>query len=134
MKKPGPRQDYAAVLTFRALAQIDDQHDAKAPGGSGTTNTRQDVSAMITLQDKLSVPGAPIWAKMFLCVVIAFGFVLAVSALIGNGLMEIHTIGWVAGTSPNMSSAAFIGVFIAVGGASARVSNRAMRATGGAPQ
>ncbi|WP_299155094.1 hypothetical protein [uncultured Tateyamaria sp.] len=49
---------------------------------------------MMSFKNKLSAPGVPIWATVFLFIVVVFGFVLGVPALLGIGLMETHTIGW----------------------------------------
>lgn len=130
---------------------------------------------MTNLKNRLSVPGIPIWATLFLLIVIAFGFVMGIPAFLGSGLMETHSVGWggrqlgvgvaaviaavlrnptayllifvigifretsdaleaLAETPPNIASTIFIGVFIALGLASAWVSYRAMTSKDGEAQ
>jgi hypothetical protein len=49
---------------------------------------------MSIIQDKLRAPGVPFWVTMYLYLVIAIGVVLGTPALLGSGLMELHTVGW----------------------------------------
>lgn len=43
---------------------------------------------------KIRVPGVPIWATLYMLVVIAFGVILGIPALIGEGFTDLQTIGW----------------------------------------
>lgn len=44
--------------------------------------------------NKLRVEGVPIWATIYLLVVIGFGVVLGIPALLGEGFADLQTIGW----------------------------------------
>ncbi|MGI3187416.1 hypothetical protein [Nioella aestuarii] len=43
---------------------------------------------------KVKVEGIPIWVSLFLMLIVAVGIGLGVPAMIGQGLMETHSIGW----------------------------------------
>lgn len=46
------------------------------------------------VQNWLKAPGIPFPVTLFLYIVIAFGVLLGLPALLGNGMMETHTVGW----------------------------------------
>lgn len=49
---------------------------------------------MTFINNHLKVPGISLWVTVYLFIVIAFGVVLGIPALFGNGLLDAHTIGW----------------------------------------
>ncbi|MEM7082492.1 MAG: hypothetical protein AAF465_07130 [Pseudomonadota bacterium] len=46
------------------------------------------------MTSRMKVQGIPLWVTLFLVLIVLFGIVFGVPALMGQGLMETHTIGW----------------------------------------
>lgn len=46
------------------------------------------------MKSKLKAEGIPFWITLLLMLIVVFGFGMGVPALLGQGLMETHTIGW----------------------------------------
>ncbi|MEM8923077.1 MAG: hypothetical protein AAGD35_06215 [Actinomycetota bacterium] len=65
---------------------------------------------MGALRDRIGAPGVPIWATLFLLVVIGFGLFLGIPALLGSPMMDVHTIGW-GGRQTGIGIAAVLALF-----------------------
>ncbi|MEM1374828.1 MAG: hypothetical protein AAGF78_10660 [Pseudomonadota bacterium] len=46
------------------------------------------------MASKLKVDGIPLWVTLFLAFIVLLGVGLGAPAMLGQGLMETHTIGW----------------------------------------
>lgn len=49
---------------------------------------------MSFINERVKAPGVPIWVTLYLLVVIGFGVILGIPALLDNGMMETQTVGW----------------------------------------
>ena len=46
------------------------------------------------MQSKLKVEGIPFWVTLLLMLIVLFGVGMGLPALLGQGVMDTHTIGW----------------------------------------
>ncbi len=66
---------------------------------------------MSLINEKLKTPGIPLWATLFLCLIVVLGFVMGLMALTGNGALESHNISW-GGRQIGLAAVALIAIWL----------------------